>query len=128
MEPKKNRMPPERFGLTYSDHLAAVGGAKVEITTGEYDNGQLGEVILTVGLEGNTLRAYDMAAIFMSMGLQYGIPLEAFVHKMEHQQLEPAGITTDPDIPIAKSVWDFLAKKLRKWYLNPKDGGIDGNA
>jgi ribonucleoside-diphosphate reductase alpha chain len=57
----------------------------------------------------------------MSLGLQHGIPLEVFVDKMEHQQMPPAGITSDPDIPLAKSVWDWLAKWLRKRYISPKE-------
>jgi ribonucleoside-diphosphate reductase alpha chain len=122
MKPKRKKLPDERQGLTRSEHLEAVGGAKVTITTGEYDNGTLGEIFLEVGHEGSILRAYDMASIFMSFGLQHGIPLELYVDKMEHQQMEPAGVTSNKDIPIAKSVWDFLAKWLRKRYLNGHSG------
>jgi ribonucleoside-diphosphate reductase alpha chain len=123
MIPERKKLPDERNGITVAKHLESVGGAQVYISTGNYPNGQLGEIFVQVGLEGTTLRAYDVASIFMSMGLQYGIPLEKFVEKMEHQQMPPDGMTSDPDIPMAKSVWDFLAKWLRKRYLDTKGGG-----
>jgi ribonucleoside-diphosphate reductase alpha chain len=116
-EPQRKRLPDERTGLTRSEHLAAVGGAKVEITTGEYENGSLGEIFLRVDKEGSVLRAYEMTAIAISIGLQYGVPLKVFIDKFKHQQLEPAGMTSDPDIPIADSIIDFVAKFLEKEYL-----------
>lgn len=121
MEPIRNRLPDERPGLTYSDHLAAVGGARVTIRTGEYDNGTLAEIFLEVGHEGDVLRAYDLVAISMSIGLQYGIPLDVYLDKFKHMRMDPEGITSDKEIPIAKSVIDFVARWLERKYLKPRE-------
>lgn len=112
----RRALPMDRKGY---DHSFYINGLEVTITTGEYEDGRLGEIFITVGKEGGPWRAYDGMAIVMSIALQYGIPgiLETFIDKFEHVRMEPAGITTDQDIAIAKSIFDYLARWLKKTYL-----------
>ena len=83
------------------------------VTAGMYPDGKLGEIFLTIGKHGEHLRVYDLLMISVSIGLQYGIPLEEYLRKFENQQFEPAGITKNPEITIAKSIPDYLARWLR---------------
>lgn len=118
MEPTRKRLPDERNGITYSKHVDAIGGAKVDITTGEYDNGTLGEVFIKVDKEGSILAAYDGFAIALSIGLQHGIPLKTFIDKLKYMKFEPSGVTANKlGIPMADSVFDLVAKFLEEKYL-----------
>jgi hypothetical protein len=117
----RRHLPDERKGLT---HKFEVDGIEVFLRTGEYDDGSLGELFITVAKEGDEWRAYDYMATAMSIGLQYSIPniLEAFIKKFEHTRMKPQGITDDPEIPIAKSIGDYVARWLRLRYLPCEDG------
>src|ERR671921_2369886 len=96
--PVRRRMPSERQSLT---HKFSIGGHQGYITAGEYEDGTLGEIFLTdIGKEGSTLRGMMNAfATAISLGLQYGVPLETLVRKFAYVRFEPEGITRNPEIP-----------------------------
>ena len=92
------------------------------ITVGLYEDGRPGEIFFYSGKQGDDVRIYDALMVVISIGLQSGIGLEVFVDKLEHMRFVPNGITTNSDIPLAKSFPDYLAKWLRKKFLNDKHG------
>jgi len=111
----RRKLPKKRPSLTMSFR---VGDAKGYLTTGEYPDDGLGEIFLRLGKQGSTLSGLiDAFAISVSIGLQYGVPLEAFVAKFMNMRFEPSGMTDDPEIRIATSVIDYLARKLAIDYL-----------
>ena len=109
--PVRRRMPRERQSLT---HKFSVGGHEGYITAGEYEDGTLGEVFLTdVGKEGSTIKGLMNAfATAISIGLQYGVPLETLVRKFAYVRFEPEGYTGNPEIPFAKSMPDYIMRWL----------------
>ncbi|PMX57230.1 TSCPD domain-containing protein, partial [Pseudomonas sp. FW305-60] len=83
------------------------------LTTGAYDSGRLGEIFLKLGKQGSTLAGVmDAFSIAVSIGLQYGVPLESFVQKFSNLKFEPAGMTDDPDIRISSSIIDYVFRRL----------------
>ena len=91
------------------------------VTVGEYEDGRPGEVFLQVAKQGSTLAGImDAFAISVSHGLQYGVPLEAFVEMFTNMRFEPAGMTDDPDIRFATSLVDYIFRRLAVEYL-PKE-------
>ena len=89
------------------------------VTVAEYDNGRPGELFIQVSKQGSTLAGImDAFAISVSYGLQYGVPLRAFVETFTGMRFEPAGITDDPDIRIATSLMDYLFRRLAVEYLS----------
>src|SRR4051795_11233966 len=108
--PVRRRMPSERQSLT---HKFSIAGHEGYITAGEYEDGSLGEIFLTdIGKEGSTIKGMMNAfATAISLGLQYGVPLETFVRKFAYVRFEPEGITRNPEIPFAKSMPDYI----RRW-------------
>jgi ribonucleoside-diphosphate reductase alpha chain len=95
-----------------------VADCKGFATIGEYDNGQPGEIFLTVSKQGSTLSGImDAFAKSISYGLQYGVPLRAFVEAFTNMRFEPAGMTDDPDIRFASSILDYLFRRLALEYL-----------
>jgi len=114
--PSRIKLPQQRAAVTTS---FAVGGADGYITTGNYDQGQLGELFLKLGKQGSTLGGImDAFAISVSLGLQYGVPLEVYCSKFLNTRFEPAGITNDKDIRMATSVLDYVFRRLALDYLN----------
>jgi ribonucleoside-diphosphate reductase alpha chain len=113
--PTRRRMPRERHSLT---HKFSVGGHEGYITAGEYEDGSLGEVFLTdVGKEGSTIKGLMNAfATAISIGLQYGVPLETLVRKFAYMRFEPEGYTGNPEIPFAKSMPDYIMRWLASRY------------
>ena len=109
--PVRRRMPTERQSLT---HKFSIGGHEGYITAGEYEDGTVGEMFLTdVGKEGSTIKGMMNAfATAISIGLQYGVPLETFVRKFAYVRFEPEGITRNPEIPFAKSMPDYIMRWL----------------
>ena len=109
--PVRRRMPRERQSLT---HKFSVGGHEGYITAGEYEDGTLGEVFLTdVGKEGSTIKGLMNAfATAISIGLQYGVPLETLARKFAYVRFEPEGYTGNPEIPFAKSMPDYIMRWL----------------
>jgi ribonucleoside-diphosphate reductase alpha chain len=115
-EPVRKKMPKERESIT---HKFAIGGHEGYITAGKYDDGALGEIFLTdIGKEGSTLRGLLNAfATAISLGLQYGVPLETFVRKFSYMRFEPEGITGNPEIPFAKSMPDYIMRWLASRFI-----------
>jgi len=113
--PVRRRLPKKRPSQTVS---FTVGGAEGYLTTGSYPDGGLGEVFIKLGKQGSTLAGVmDAFSIAVSVGLQYGIPLESYVAKFTNLRFEPAGMTDDPDIRIATSVMDYLFRRIALDYL-----------
>ena len=113
--PVRRRLPKSRPSRTTS---FAVAGAEGYLTAGSYENGELGEVFLKLGKQGSTLAGVmDAYSIAISIALQYGVPLEAFVSKFVNMRFEPAGMTDDPDIRIAQSIMDYIFRRLALDYL-----------
>jgi ribonucleoside-diphosphate reductase alpha chain len=115
--PKRHRMPRERKSLT---HKFSLGGHEGYITAGMYDDGTVGEIFLTdIGKEGSTLRGMMNAfATAISIALQYGVPLEKLVEKFSYMRFEPEGITSNPEIPFAKSMPDYIMRWLASRFLD----------
>jgi len=114
--PRRQRLPKSRSGRTTS---FSVAGAEGYMTSGSYDDGRLGEVFLKLGKQGSTLAGVmDAFSIAVSIGLQYGVPLESFVQKFTNLKFEPAGMTDDPDIRIAQSIMDYIFRRLALDYLS----------
>jgi ribonucleoside-diphosphate reductase alpha chain len=114
--PIRQKLPRNRRGRTFEFRVADCKGF---LTVGEYDDGQPGEVFLTVSKQGSTLAGImDAFAKSISYGLQYGVPLRAFVEAFTNMRFEPAGMTDDPEIRFASSVMDYLFRKLAMEYLS----------
>ena len=114
--PVRQKLPRSRRGRTFEFRVADCKGFA---TIGEYDDGRPGEVFLTVSKQGSTLSGImDAFAKSISYGLQYGVPLRAFVEAFTNMRFEPAGMTDDPDIRFATSIMDYLFRRLALEYLN----------
>jgi ribonucleoside-diphosphate reductase alpha chain len=115
--PQRRRMPRERQSIT---HKFSLGGHEGYITAGMYDDGSVGEIFLTdIGKEGSTLRGMmNSFATAISISLQYGVPLETLVRKFAYMRFEPEGITTNPEIPFAKSMPDYIMRWLASRFLD----------
>jgi ribonucleoside-diphosphate reductase alpha chain len=113
--PVRKRLPKSRPSSTTT---FTVGGAEGYMTASSYPDGGLGEVFLKLGKQGSTLAGVmDAFSIAVSIGLQYGVPLETFVQKCTNVNFEPAGMTDDKDIRIAKSLMDYIFRRLALDYL-----------
>ena len=113
--PARKRLPKSRPAMTTS---FSVGGADGYMTAGSYADGALAEVFLKLGKQGSTLAGVmDAFSIAVSIGLQYGVPLETFVEKFTNLRFEPAGMTDDADIRIAQSMMDYIFRRLALDYL-----------
>ncbi len=111
----RKRLPKSRPAMTTS---FSVGGAEGYMTSGAYADGALGEVFLKLGKQGSTLAGVmDAFSIAVSIGLQYGVPLETFVEKFTNLRFEPSGMTDDPDVRIAQSMMDYIFRRLALDYL-----------
>ena len=114
-QPIRQKLPRSRRGRTFEFRVADCKGFA---TIGEYENGQPGEIFLTVSKQGSTLSGImDAFAKSISYGLQYGVPLRAFVEAFTNMRFEPAGMTDDPDIRFASSIMDYLFRRLALEYL-----------
>jgi ribonucleoside-diphosphate reductase alpha chain len=113
--PVRKRLPKSRTSRTTS---FTVGGAEGYMTSGAHDDGELGEVFLKLGKQGSTLAGVmDAFSIAVSIGLQYGVPLETYVSKFTNLRFEPAGLTDDPDVRMAQSLMDYVWRRLALDYL-----------
>ncbi|GAA2146997.1 vitamin B12-dependent ribonucleotide reductase [Nocardioides koreensis] len=113
--PTRKRLPKSRVSRTTS---FTVGGAEGYMTSGAHDDGQLGEVFLKLGKQGSTLAGVmDAFSIAVSIGLQYGVPLETYVSKFTNLRFEPAGLTDDPDVRMSQSIMDYIFRRLALDYL-----------
>jgi ribonucleoside-diphosphate reductase alpha chain len=115
-QPVRKKMPRERESIT---HKFSIGGHEGYITAGKYEDGTVGEIFLTdIGKEGSTMRGLLNAfATAISLGLQYGVPLETFVRKFSYMRFEPEGMTQNPEIPFAKSMPDYLMRWLASRFI-----------
>jgi len=114
--PTRKRLPKSRTSRTTS---FTVGGAEGYMTSGAHDDGELGEVFLKLGKQGSTLAGVmDAFSIAVSIGLQYGVPLETYVSKFSNLSFEPNGLTDDADVRMAKSIMDYIFRRLALDYLD----------
>ncbi len=112
---RRRKMPQKRTGMTVEGR---VGGHQIYLRTGEYDDGRLGEIFIDMHKEGATLRSLlNCFAISVSMGLQYGVPLEDYVEKFTFTRFEPQGMVDHPNIKQATSILDYVFRLLGMEYL-----------
>jgi ribonucleoside-diphosphate reductase alpha chain len=124
-EPVRQKLPRVRASKTFSFRVADCHGYA---TVGQFEDGRPGELFLKVAKQGSTLCGImDAFAISVSLGLQYGVPLKAFVEKFTSMRFEPAGMTDDPELRIATSLADYIFRRLAVEYLEEterRDMGI----
>lgn len=114
--PERKRLPRSRRGRTFEFRVADCKGF---VTIGEYEDGRPGEIFVRVSKQGSTLAGImDAFAISLSHGLQYGVPLSAFVRAFVGMRFEPAGMTDDEEVRIANSLMDYLFRRLAIDYLD----------
>jgi ribonucleoside-diphosphate reductase alpha chain len=120
LPPERKRMPRERESIT---HKFWIAGHEGYITAGKYEDGTVGEIFLTdIGKEGSTMRGLLNAfATAISIGLQYGVPLDVFVRKFSYMRFEPEGMTQNPEIPFAKSMPDYIMRWLASRFIDDLD-------
>jgi ribonucleoside-diphosphate reductase alpha chain len=116
---ERKTLPAKRRGFTQK---AKINGQAIFLRTGEYTDGTLGEIFIDLAKEGSTLRSLmNSFAIAVSVGLQYGVPLEEFVEKFVFTKFEPAGMVDHPNIKSTTSIVDFVFRCLAYEYLNRTD-------
>jgi ribonucleoside-diphosphate reductase alpha chain len=114
--PTRKRLPKKRPAQMTS---FAVGGAEGYMTASSYPDDGLGEIFLKMSKQGSTLAGVmDAFSIAISIGLQYGVPLETFVSKFVNMRFEPAGLTDDPDVRMAQSIMDYVFRRLALDHLD----------
>ena len=117
--PHRRRLPAERSAVT---HKFDISGHEGYITVGLYPDGQPGEIFLKMAKEGSTVSGLmDSFATTVSVALQYGVPLKDLVNKFAHVRFEPSGFTGNQEIPIAKSIVDYIFRWLGSRFLSPED-------
>ena len=113
--PTRKRLPKSRTGTTTS---FSVGGAEGYMIANSYPDDGLGEVFLKMAKQGSTLAGMmDAFSIAISVGLQYGVPLETYISKFTNMRFEPAGLTEDPDVRMAQSILEYIFRRLALDYL-----------
>jgi ribonucleoside-diphosphate reductase alpha chain len=131
--PVRRKLPDEREALT---HKFSIAGHEGYLTVGKYEDGQPGEIFLRMAKEGSTVSGLmDTIATMTSIALQYGVPLKALVDKFSHTRFEPSGFTNNREIPIAKSVMDYVFRFLGNRFMNQEEMladvgeiGVEGDA
>jgi ribonucleoside-diphosphate reductase alpha chain len=114
--PVRKRLPKKRPAQMTS---FAVGGAEGYMTASSYPDDGLGEIFLKMSKQGSTLAGVmDAFSIAISIGLQYGVPLETYVSKFVNMRFDPAGLTDDPDVRMAQSIMDYIFRRLALDYLD----------
>ncbi|MDR1924497.1 MAG: vitamin B12-dependent ribonucleotide reductase [Planctomycetaceae bacterium] len=113
--PRRERLPDTRQSVT---HKFSVSGHEGYITVGLYPDGRVGELFITMAKEGSTIGGLmDCFGTAISMSLQYGVPLNVYIEKFSHTRFEPLGMTKNPDIPIAKSLVDYIFRWLGRTFM-----------
>lgn len=121
----RRKLPNDRVALT---HKFQVSGHEGYLTVGLYEDGRPGEIFLRMSKEGSTLSGLlDSFATSISIGLQWGVPLTSFVSKFSHTRFEPQGFTGNPEIPIAKSIIDYIFRWLGARFLGEEASKALGN-
>jgi ribonucleoside-diphosphate reductase alpha chain len=114
--PLRRKLPDERRSIT---HKFDIAGHEGYIIAGMYEDGQPGEIFITMSKEGSTISGLmDSFATAISIALQYGVPLRSLVDKFSHMRFEPSGFTKNPDIPMAKSIMDYIFRWLATKFLD----------
>ena len=115
-EPVRQKLPRSRTSRTFEFRVADCKGF---VNVGEYEDGRPGEIFMKVSKQGSTLAGImDAFAISISYGLQYGVPLRAYVETFTNMRFEPAGMTDDPEIRFASSILDYIFRRLAVDYLS----------
>jgi ribonucleoside-diphosphate reductase alpha chain len=115
-QPRRHKLPDERTSIT---HKFDIAGHEGYITVGLYEDGQPGELFLTMAKEGSTISGFaDAFAQAISYALQYGVPLQDLVDKFSHVRFEPAGMTKNPDVRFAKSIVDYIFRWMAGKFLS----------
>jgi len=123
-KPVRRRLPVDCGSVR---HKFEIGGQKGYIHTGLYDDGKVGEIFIRMAKEGSTVSGLmDTIATLTSIALQYGVPLETLVSKFSHVRFEPSGFTSNPDIPFAKSLTDYIFRYLGHRFLDKEQQEIAG--
>jgi ribonucleoside-diphosphate reductase alpha chain len=118
----RRRLPDERRSIT---HKFSIGGHEGYLTVGMYDDGLPGELFVTMAKEGSVVSGLmDSFATAISLALQYGVPLRVLAEKFSHTRYEPSGFTGNPDIPIAKSITDYIFRWLALKFQTPETGAL----
>jgi ribonucleoside-diphosphate reductase alpha chain len=118
-KPARRRLPDERVSIT---HKFSIAGHEGYITVGLYEDKTPGEVFITMSKEGSTISGLmDALATAVSLSLQYGVPLKVLVDKFSHMRFEPSGFTNNKEIPIAKSICDYIFRWMGRKFLPPED-------
>ena len=117
-QPVRHRLPDEREAIT---HKFDIAGHEGYITVGLYETGAPGEIFLVMAKEGSTISGFaDAFAQAVSYALQYGVPLQVLVDKFSHVRFEPAGITKNPNVRVAKSIVDYIFRWMATKFLSPE--------
>jgi len=117
--PYRRRLPDERRAIT---HKFRIQNHEGYLTVGLYEDGQPGEIFLVMAKEGSVVSGLmDSFATAISMALQYGVPLDVLVHKFSHARFEPSGFTNNPNIPIAKSIVDYIFRWMASKFLSEEE-------
>ncbi|PYQ30354.1 MAG: vitamin B12-dependent ribonucleotide reductase [Acidobacteria bacterium] len=112
----RRKLPDERESIT---HKFSIGGHEGYITVGKYEDGSPGEIFITMAKEGSTISGLmDSFATMTSLALQHGVPLQLLVDKFTHTRFEPSGFTKNPEIPMTKSIMDYIFKWLAIKFLD----------
>jgi ribonucleoside-diphosphate reductase alpha chain len=126
-QPVRRKLPDERKAIT---HKFEIAGHEGYITVGLYEDGMPGEIFLVMAKEGSTISGFaDAFAQAVSYALQYGVPLQVLVDKFSHVRFEPAGMTKNPQVRIAKSIVDYVFRWLATKFLSPEAqywAGVNG--
>ncbi len=118
--PRRRRLPPERESIT---HKFSIAGHKGYVTVGMYEDGRPGELFINMAKAGSVVAGLmDSIALAVSLSLQYGVPLQIMVDKYAHSRFDPSGFTTNPEIPIAKSIVDYIFRWLALKFLDDDQG------
>jgi ribonucleoside-diphosphate reductase alpha chain len=119
LKPVRRRLPNDRPAIT---HKFSIAGHDGYITVGMYEDGTPGEIFLVMAKEGSTISGLmDAFATSISLALQYGVPIKALIDKFSHMRFEPAGYTANREIPIAKSIMDYIFRWLASKFLDAED-------
>lgn len=123
--PVRRKLPDERHAIT---HKFSIEGHEGYLTVGMFEDGQPGEIFLLMSKEGSTISGLmDGFATMTSLALQYGVPLDDLVSKFSHMRFEPAGFTQNPEIRIAKSIYDYIFRYLASKFMSPDQQVQIGN-
>jgi ribonucleoside-diphosphate reductase alpha chain len=116
--PTRRKLPDERPSIT---HKFDIAGHEGYITVGLFEDGQPGEIFLTMAKEGSTISGFaDAFAQAISYALQYGVPLQVLVDKFSHARFEPSGMTKNPEVRFAKSIVDYIFRWMATKFLSPE--------